>query len=352
VRPDSGRPPGARAARRVLLAVTSAALAAGVMAGTTSTATASITRPATSTAAPLSGTPPFFAGIVAVKNNGQFASVVRIFSSATGAPAATIEVPGSQNLLALSRLGDDQTFLVSSFDQTACISHLWTFAIDAAGKPGPLTPLPVPQLSGNVEELASSADGKVVAFNLFGCTDGLQLGVIHLATSQVTQWHNPGIGGEPSLTADGSVVSFTLNQNFDDPAAPPQAWTMPTDAPAGPLLDHAHQVPGLGANAERAVLSPSGDQLWIETQDPAGQTPVNLSLITTSTGALVRPVVPLGDGGLVLALDAAGQHMLAYGGNPGPGHADAEEIDLSTGQTLTLTITDPVIEGALTTFAW
>ena len=150
------------------------------------------------------------------------------------------------------------------------------------------------------------------------------------------------------------MISFTLNQNFDDPAAPPQAWTMPTDAPAGPLLDHAHQVPGLGANAELAVLSPSGDQLWIETQDPASQTPVTLSLITTSTGALVRPVVRLGDGAAdsVLALDAAGQHMLAYGGNPGPGHADAEEIDLSTGQTRTLTITGPVIEGALTTFAW
>jgi len=44
--------------------------------------------------------------------------------------------------------------------------------------------------------------------------------------------------------------------------------------------------------------------------------------------------------------------MLAYGGNPGPGHADVEEIDLSSGQTHTLTITNPVIDGAITTFAW
>ena len=47
-----------------------------------------------------------------------------------------------------------------------------------------------------------------------------------------------------------------------------------------------------------------------------------------------------------------GQHLLAYGGNHGPGHADVEEIDLSSGQTHTLTISNPVIDGAITTFAW
>ena len=84
---------------------------------------------------------------------------------------------------------------------------------------------------------------------------------------------------------------------------------------------------------------------------------MTLSLITTSTGALVRQVTPLNPGGqnltfVGLALDNAGQHMLAYGGNPGPDHADAGEIGLSTGQTLTWPITSPVREGALTSFAW
>jgi hypothetical protein len=53
-----------------------------------------------------------------------------------------------------------------------------------------------------------------------------------------------------------------------------------------------------------------------------------------------------------LALDHAGQHMLAYRGDPGSGHAEAQETDLRSGQTRTLTITNPVIEGGLTTFAW
>ena len=100
MRPATSQTPAVCAARRVLLAVTSAALAAGVMASTAGMATASITRPAASTAAPLSGAP------VLRRDRGgkneerrSVRDVVRIFSSATGAPAATLEVPGSQNLL-------------------------------------------------------------------------------------------------------------------------------------------------------------------------------------------------------------------------------------------------------------
>lgn len=47
--PAAGPTPAARAAGRVLLAVTSTALAAGIMAGTAGAATASVTRPAAST---------------------------------------------------------------------------------------------------------------------------------------------------------------------------------------------------------------------------------------------------------------------------------------------------------------
>jgi hypothetical protein len=115
----SGRPPGARAARRVLLAVTSAALAAGVMAGTASMATASVTRPATSPGEPSPGAPPFFAGIVSDNGpNGKFVDVVKIFNSATGAPAATVTVPASPLLFSLARLGDDQHFVVARLTAT------------------------------------------------------------------------------------------------------------------------------------------------------------------------------------------------------------------------------------------
>jgi len=315
----------------------------------------------------LSGAPPFFAGIVAEPSGHQHlgqrlgktilrrcrgcssVTVVKIFSSATGTPAGTITSPASEMFESLSRLGDDQTFVVASYDHSACVTHLWKFTIDAAGRPSALTPLSVPQLSGSPEELTSSADGKVVAFSMSGCgNNDLQIGVIHLATGQVTHWHNPGIGASVSLTADGSVLGFAFGSLQGD--SPYQAWTVPADAPAGDLLSQAHQVPGLGANAERAVLSPSGEQLYLEAQSqPKG--PVTLSLATTSTGALVRQVVQLSPGGNgvdfpALGMDAAGQHLLAYG------YSGVQEFDLSSGQHLSVPVSHPVVEGALTSFAW
>jgi hypothetical protein len=363
VRPATGHTSTARAARRVLFAVTSAALAAGVMAGTASMATAGITKPAASTREPLSA-PPFFAGIVSEPASGPvthpFRDVVKIFSSATGTPAGTLRARGSQNFSALSRLGDDQSFVAAAFNRRACVSHLWKFTIDPVGKPSALTRLSAP-MSGQVEELTASADGTTLALQVSGCNPGgPQTAVIDLVTGQTTRWDTPAgaFDASLSLTADGSELGFVLNPDFNNPDATDQAWIKPTDAPAGPLLKGAHQVPGLGANAERAVLSPDGDQLWIEAQKtPHSKGPVTLRLITTSTGALVKRITRLSPGGkdltfVGLALDNAGKHMLAYGGNPGPGHADAEEIDLRSGQTHTLPITDPVIEGALTTFAW
>ncbi|HEX6856623.1 MAG TPA: hypothetical protein VF204_15110 [Streptosporangiaceae bacterium] len=364
MRPATGHTSSARATRRVLLAVTSAAIAAGVMAGTASMATASITKPAASPGNPLSGVPPFFAGIVSQSSGPPahvtFRDVVKIFRSAKGTPAGTIRAPGSQDFRAVSRLGNDQSFVASAFNRKACVSHLLKFTIDRAGRPSALTPLSAP-VSGEVEELTASADGTALAFRDSGCNPGgPQAGVIHLATGRTTRWDTPAnaFAGGLSLTADGSVLGFILDPDFNDPNATDQAWTMPTDAPAGPLLKGAHQVPGLGANADQAVLSPSGDQLWIEAQKtPNSKDPVTLSLVTTRTGALVRQVTQLSPGGqdltfVGLALDNSGQHMLAYGGNPGPGHADAEEIDLSSGQTRTLPITNPVIDGGLTTFGW
>ena len=364
MRPATGHTSSARATRRVLLAATSAAIAAGVMAGTASLATASTTKPAASPGDPHSGVPPFFAGIVSQSSGSSahatFSDVVKIFSSAKGTPAGTVTAPGSQDFRAVSRLGNDQSFVASAFNRKACVSHLLKFSIDQAGQPSAVTPLSGP-VRGEVEELTASADGTALAFRKSGCNPGgPQIGVIHLATGRTTRWHTPAnaFAGGLSLTADGSVLGFILDPNFNDPNATDQAWTMPTTAPAGPLLRGAHQVPGLGANADEAVLSPSGDQLWIEAQKtPNSQDPVTLSLVTTSTGALVRQVTQLSPGGkdltfVELTLDNSGQHMLAYGGNPGPGHADAAEIDLSSGQTRTLPITNPVIDGGLTTFGW
>ena len=376
----SGRLAGTRAARHVLLAAGSAALAAGVVAGTASLATASVTGPATGSGQP-STAPAFFAGIISQSVSSSppshgtkrhrhkfghhasapaFVNVVRTFSSANGAPAGTLTFPAGQDVESLARLGADQSFVAASFDRSACVSHLWKFTIDSAGKPGSLSPFSVPQVSGDLEALASSADGSTVAFTVEPCKGGdQQIEVVrqatgtvhrHRADGGVTRWNSSTPTGSLSLTADGSVLGFVVFQSDDQGNSLSRAWTLSTTAHGGPLLRRAHQVPGPAGNTDQAVLSPSGDQIWTEAEN--GQGPATLILATTSTGAQVRQVTQLSDGGGRLALDNSGQHMLAYGGNPGPGHADAEEIDLSSGQTLTLPITNPVIDGGLTTFAW
>src|SRR5689334_13009215 len=298
VRPATGRPPGARAARRVLLAVTTTALAAGVMA---SPATASITSPATRPAAGAgepAPNPSFFAGAVNKETSpGTFREVVQIFRSASAAITATLTFPVGQQVFGLVRLGDDQHFVAGTFDRSACVTHLWTFGIDAAGAPSALTPLPaLPQFAGAIEEMTTSADGTALAFNVFGCQPGqvFQTWFLRLPTAQITRWDNPDGAGSLSLTADGSVLGLSLDENIDDPD-PPEAWTMPTDTPAGPMLKRAHKVPGLGANVDRVILSPSGDQMWIEAQTEP-DAPVTLSLATTSTGTLIRKIADLRPG--------------------------------------------------------
>ena len=364
MRSASGRPPGARAARRVLLAVTSAVLAAEVMAGTASMATASVTGPASSPGEAPPGAPPFFAGIISDDSPTGFVGVVKIFDSTSGKATATVTVPGATQLFSLARLGDDQHFVVGSFDRDTCTSHLWTFAIDAAGQPGPVTPLAaLPQFSGAIAELVRSADGTAMAFDGQICAGGEQIGLIHLAPGQppppITRWDIPPGAAviSLSLSGDGSVLGFTFGAEDENGDETFQAFTKRADAPAGQLLKGAHEVPGLGAGAIRVTLSPSGDQLYAETQTPPGQGPVTLSLISASTGALVRQITQLNDGGEdlffpALALDNAGQHMLAYGQKPGPGHADVEEIDLTSGENASFTMTSPVVEDPLSTFAW
>jgi len=388
----SGRLAGTRAARHVLLAAGSAALAAGMVAGSASLATASATGPATgsghghghgagSGSGQPSTAPAFFAGIISQSTSASppshgtkrhrhkfrhhastpaFVDVVQTFSSANGALAGTVTFPSGQDVESLARLGADQSFVAASFDRSACVSHLWKFTIDSAGKPGSLSPFSVPQVSGALEALASSADGSTVAFTAEPCKGGdQQIEVVRQATGTVhrhgagggvTRWNSSTPTGSLSLTADGSVLGFVVFQSDDQGNSLSKAWTLSTTARGGPLLHRAHQVPGPAGNTDQAVLSPSGDQIWTEAEN--GQGPATLILATTSTGAQVRQVTQLSDGGGRLALDNSGQHMLSYGGNPGAGHADVDQIDLSSGQTRTLTITDPVIDGSLTTFAW
>jgi hypothetical protein len=291
--------------------------------------------------------------------------VLKVLSSSTGAPIGTLTVPDTQVLQSVTSLGNDHTFVATAFDRSACLSHLWKFTIDSAGKPSKLAPLSLPQ-HGRLLELTASADGTTLGYNVQRCEPGeFQVGILNLVTDQTTRWDftdDPsGLAGVPdslSLTADGSVLGFSVISDFSQTNPPSQAFTIPTDTPAGPLVSQAHPVPGLGVNAIRAIPAPDGDQLYVEAfpQDP--NDPVALNLINTSTGALVRKVEDVTESGKDLAfptliLDNSGQHMLVYGGATGPGFADVQELDVASGQvTATVRVTDPELDGSLNALSW
>jgi Tol biopolymer transport system component len=278
---------------------------------------------------------------------------VKVYSSATGRPVSVVTAPTPLTIESVARLGDDHTFVIAALDKKACATHFLKFNISDAGKASAITPLSVPQISGDVEQIAASANGKVLGFALSGCApQGLQMVVIHLDTGKVTRWSNPGVGGSPSLNADGSVYGFVSTRT--ERSEKVIGWTIPTDAPAGPLYQHARKVLDLPNNVDSMILSPSGAQLYVETQDGSSQGPMVLDLYRTSTGTLIKQVVKLIPVGrpLVIAglsMDAASQHLLAYDLGDG---SQVKAFDLRTGRHLSLTVPRLVFDGVISTLAW
>jgi hypothetical protein len=265
------------------------------------------------------------------------------------------------DFVAVSRLGGDRTFVaavITAFSQSACTSHLFRFSIDGQGRPSGLTPLSVPQVTGQVMELASGADGKALAFTVSGCTPTQEAGVINLATRQTTTWTgpnhgiNPWVVGSLSLTEDGSRLGFVAG----DPAGPmglTNAYVLPTDSPSGPLMRHATKVLHVPTGVFDVVLSNNGSQAYVETQSAAHGGAVVLSQYSTTTGQRVRVIGRLSPGGRYLSVfhltvDAAGKHLLAY--------RDAHRlkaVNLTTGHQASITAAQiPYLDGAYNTAAW
>jgi hypothetical protein len=310
----------------------------------------------------LAGAPKFFAG-VAEKPLGQNppATVVNIYRSATGRVVASIRPPKPyHDFVAVSRLGGDRTFaaaVITAFSQTACTSHLFRFGIDRQGHPSGLTPLSVPQVSGQVAELVSSADAKALAFTVSGCVPQA-VGLINLATRQTITWivphhgHQPVSFGSLSLTEDGSRLGFAVGSPVS-PGGLTNAYVLPTDSPSGPLMRYARKVLHVPTGVFRVVLSNDGSQAYVETQSASPGGAVVLSQYNTTTGHRVRVLGPLSPGGRFLTVfsvtvDAAGKHLLAYSG----AHR-VKTVNLTTGHQASITVAQiPYLDAAYNTAAW
>jgi hypothetical protein len=180
--------------------------------------------------------------------------------------------------------------------------------------------------------------------------------MINLATRQATTWtiahhdHIPVAFGSLSLTGDGSRLGFVDGQAGGRGIT--DVFVLPTDSPSGPIMRHATSVVHVPTGLNRVVLSNDGAQAYVEAQSAAPTHPVLLSQYSTSTGRRVRVICRLRQGGhpsvFSVTMDAAGQHLLAYG--------DAHQVravDLSGGQQSSATAARiPFLDSAYDTAAW
>ena len=306
------------------------------------------------------GAPRFFAGVAEAAAGYPPVTVLNIYRSATGRVVATVQPPGPNHVFAaVSRLGNDHTYVAAAMTSfRGCTTQLYRFSIDAHGRPSGLTPLSVPRVTGSVMELVSSADGNVLAYTASGrCARGHQLtGVIHLVTQRVTTWFDPSgssgrptLFGSPSLTADGSVLG--LLGGTDGPYGPEDAWVLPTDSPPGPLTSHARKVLHVPTGVFRVVLSNTGSQAYVETKSAPRGGMVVLGLYSTTTGKRIRLLGSLGSlaqGELSVAMDAAGQHLLAYTGS----HR-LRMMNLTTGHVSSIRVAQiPYLDSPFSSAAW
>jgi hypothetical protein len=319
--------------------------------------------PAGRTGGGLAGAPRFFAGVSETVRGSARSTVLNVYRSATGRVAASLRPPSpDHDFTAVARLGSDQTYVaaaITSF-RDACTTRLYRFTIGPGGRPGRLTPLSVPHVTGAVGELVGSADGNVLAYTAAPgrCAPRGRtlLGVIHLATQHVTTWsYGRGnrelmIFGSLSLNADGSLLGFT-----GGPLRSANVWVLPTTSPPGPLTRHARRVMRLRTGVFRVVLDNTGSQAYVETESRPRGGAVVIGLYDIATGKRIRLVGRLGPGGQNLAevsvsLDATGQHLLAYG------YLDSHrvaEMNLTTGQLVLVRVTrPPFLDAAYSSAAW
>jgi hypothetical protein len=308
------------------------------------------------------GAPKFFAG-VAEEPLGQDppATVVNVYRSATGRVVGSIRPPRPyHDFVAVSRLGGDRTYVaavITAFSPSACASYLFQFRIDRQGHPSGLTPLSVPQVTGEVAELVGSADGKALAYTVSGCPRAQAIGMINLATGRTTTWTvphhgiHPTIFGSLSLTEDGSRLGFVVGS----PAGPgpTNAYVLPTDSPSGLVMRHARKVLHVPTGVFRVVLSNNGSWAYVETRSASRGGAVILSQYSTTSGQRVRLLGQLSPGGRLFAelsvtVDAAGKHLLAY-----TDVHRVKAVNLSTGHQASITVAQiPYLDAAYTTAAW
>jgi hypothetical protein len=192
--------------------------------------------------------------------------------------------------------------------QTPCGTWLYELHLNSQGQPGSLSLLE-PEMSGLPTALALSADAGMVAYSVVHCASGAtghtgasqaigNIGVIKLATKQVTQWSftlGEDYTSDLSLSADGSLLGFSSYLDgtaIDNPLS--AGRVLPTDAQPGTVAQRGRVLvqPAQAAYAgvDGVALGTDGQTMYActHTSSVAADIPQTLAAYDTSTGRLTK----------------------------------------------------------------
>ena len=270
-------------------------------------------------------------------------SPLQVRSAATGALVAQVTLPtepGSnvgRTYVGAVATGNGHTYLVATY-RNPCQSWLYQFQLSDQGQPSAVTPFTALRTTGTeLDDLAVSANGQMIAYATTACMGQKPypsyLAVTNVGTGQTTRWTTPASSpaSSVSLTADGSLLCFGLEQN------PSVVRVIPTSAAPGSAADrsrtviHAAQF-GPDSWIPFAAISPDGRAAYVTTypeppiKSPAGQ----VRAVDLATGRSRVVQATTGKPGLITA-DPSVRHLLLQIPAQGTNSLKLASLDLATG---------------------
>jgi len=248
------------------------------------------------------GPPRFFA---AVKTDAQStvtgATVLDIISTATGRVVSQVPAPGpGADFRVVTAVKSDQSFVAAAEPvkgaRGGCLTSLYRFQLTAQGRPADVTLLTKVHGVVPLNQLAASADGRVIAYVRTGCGANLgrgQLVVAHLDGGQISRqsWSQTAafVPLSLSLSAKGRLLSIMAARIGTTGRPLTGAWIMRADARPGPLARRVRRVITPSISLLAAAVSQSGRKVVGELYYQSDKAVTfDLEVFATGSGTIPR----------------------------------------------------------------
>lgn len=297
-----GIPAAAAAAAVVVVVLTVAILVPRLVAGPAGGRPAG---PAGGTAGPAGaagGPPRFFAAVrTAAQSTVIGATVLDIISTATGRVVSQVPAPGpGADFRVVTAVKSDQSFVAAAEPvkgaRGGCLTSLYRFRLTAQGRPADVTLLTKVHGVVPLNQLAASADGRVIAYVRTGCGANLgrgQLVVAHLDGDQISRqsWSQTAafVPLSLSLSAKGRLLSIMAARIGTTGRPLTGAWIMRADARPGPLARRVRRVITPSISLLAATVSQSGRKVVGELYYQSDKAVTfDLEVFATGSGTIPR----------------------------------------------------------------